>query len=376
MAEARPFATWIIQTPIHTYSWFPESRTPELLWRNLALLAEVPDVGRALFTGSLSARNKYWREMASFIRIAKAYDEAARPVERAPSALLHYYAALNLAKAELLVSVSSQVFGARLGHGLSFSPTKAQSIAGDTLRVQPGVFPLLYEKRVGSPLPIGTVLPVPRLLLQCSEVGWEAGVAGLGTSRPIPVAHAWVFDGRAAWSVFLTPPDSFLNRSDITGRQFLRHYEKVEKPSNWRDLFAVSRRAGFPLTQMFQSRRPVPTSRLDAGTVAILQSGLDSQIGAMVGPPEREHFEADLFPGLYRSQSLMMPPDLARYALIFYLSSLVRYKPAAIDPALSPRQSWLADAIAAQSPIFILNAALSGLQGHPQLFRSETKLRN
>src|SRR5437868_2549298 len=87
--------------PGETHNSFVEPASPELLWREFDLEASYADRGRKLFTGTLAQRNRLWREFRSYLRQAKEYGDAATYVRGPSAALLLYYMALNLAKAEL-----------------------------------------------------------------------------------------------------------------------------------------------------------------------------------------------------------------------------------------------------------------------------------
>ena len=65
-----------------------------------------------------------------------------------------------------------------------------------------------------------------------------------------------------------------------------------------------------------------------------------------------------------------MPAPLARYAAIFYLSSLVRYKPSALDPVRQGRIAWLFDSFAREAPRRILANSVSGILGQPLAFEA------
>ena len=149
--------------------------------RNLELPAMVQATGRALFLGTVAQRNALLREFRNFVRQAKTYDSGAVHIGGSSAALLSYYAVLNLAKADLR-SAPTKVRGVRIHHGLSFNPARARTVARDAVYVQDGVFPLLYQKRTGRQLAIGTRLPVRRLLASVPEIGWELREAGLDPS--------------------------------------------------------------------------------------------------------------------------------------------------------------------------------------------------
>ena len=80
-------------------------------------------------------------------------------------------------------------------------------------------------------------------------------------------------------------------------------------------------------------------------------------------------------PSLLRSRWLPIPPSLARYVLMFYLSSLVRYAPTKLDPRRQPDQAWLFDAFAGESHIPLLVNALNGMADDPVLFHPRAAQR-
>src|SRR5438105_1022251 len=145
----RPFTRWVLAPPYPgpTFEFFSEPATPDFMWELIGLESDIPERGRSLFTGNYSHRNALFREFRSYIRQAKEYDIAAKGVAATSAGLLHYYTAMNLAKAELLRTTPNPVTGLKITHGLSYSPTAARTIAGDRLRVNDGIFPLLYRKR-------------------------------------------------------------------------------------------------------------------------------------------------------------------------------------------------------------------------------------
>jgi hypothetical protein len=70
-----------------------------------------------------------------------------------------------------------------------------------------------------------------------------------------------------------------------------------------------------------------------------------------------------------------MPASLARYTIIFYASSLVRYRPSLFDAQSSPQNAYLFEAIARECALPLLVDSLAGLEGKPQLFYPDDALR-
>src|SRR5438552_13334546 len=121
---SRPFNNWLLVPPFPTAMYvMAQPATPDLLWHLIGFRAEIVEQGRALFSGSIGQRNSLWREFRNYVRQAKEYELAARGVAGSSGSLLHYYVALNLAKAELLISNPTAIVGQRINHGLTFNPT-------------------------------------------------------------------------------------------------------------------------------------------------------------------------------------------------------------------------------------------------------------
>ncbi|QIB44569.1 YaaC family protein [Streptomyces aureoverticillatus] len=373
LSQPRPFDSWII-SPVHDSSVVPaiwsEAASTPLILETLRRHAEIASVGRKRFPGSLAQKNKLWLEYRNFMRQALSNFQAALEVPNRSSCLLYYYAMLNFAKAELLTVRPSDVQGA-VHHGLSFSPGRQRkSVAGDTLTVKNGVFPWLYEHRTGYSLNIGTELPVRRLVPYVPEVGTQSIDVGWTGERPKGFHHVLVMDSTQTWPIVLLSPKSIPH--GVTGRLFRKHFEQVALIDNWRDVFAVSRRLGG--FSMHQARRTVPHLSGGAPDLPGAQS-ITWQMKDFIAHRDGAFYDGILCPSFYSGRVFPMPPSLARYAVTYYASSLVRYKPSVFDFQLYPEQAILFDAIARECALPMLVDTLAALEGRAQLFADADTLR-
>jgi hypothetical protein len=339
-------------------------------------LAQRPDKGRALFSPPLANQNRLWREFSNYVRQAKAYWDAAQLTAGSSAALLYYYAFLNLAKAELLTTRPADIYGQRVQHGLTFSPTRAQSVRGDIVRVANGAFPMLYQKRTGLPLAVGTELSIRSLLRSIPEVGLELADTGMVGTTAEPLFHVVAQDDTAAWVLLGSYMSGFLSDSrHITTRLFRRSFDyfNVSELSNWRDIFSLSRRliARFGI---FQSKATFSRINLDGSTAADYVSAsehLRATLRPYVDDAIDQPIDAVLIPSLLRSRPLPMPASMARYAIMFYVSSLVRYKPSALDPTKRATEAWLFDSFSRETPLSLLANSYSGIVDSPLAFESQ-----
>jgi len=352
------------------YLSFSEPPSEELAWLNLNLYHEVRAQGRSLFLGTLSERNALWREFRNYLRQARTYYESGSRVDGSSSCLLMYYAFLNLAKAELLRTNSRQVVGQTIRHGLSYNPTRARSALGDVLAVTDGVFPLLYAKRTGRTLPTGTQLPITRLLANVPEIAWE--VTQLDPSprnHSVPVFHSIVSDGARVWSVLAIHDNPFLdNRRSATMKLVRKHFFEVTEPPRAHSVFASATRYSMLGSRFFEAIEyweiPDPHTMAELEPItSVASADTWSKLRDILDEPFVHPSDAVMCPSLYVSRMVPMPASMARYALTFYVSSLVRYKPSQLDPQTFGDQAWLLDSYARQSPFPLLLAALNGISG-------------
>ena len=266
--------------------------------------------------------------------------------------------------------------GKFIRHGLGMRASASPSIRGDRLLSERGVFSLLYEKRMGMKLPIGTSLRVTNLLSLLPEIGHEVGQFGRARPYTVPAYHTLAADGESAWSMLLIQTDPEPDPSEPIIKALRRHYEEVpiDQLRNWRDLFAFSSRMLGNGIHIFQSKRTHSLSTPAGPRTPDYQSAAREPthaFGASVAPPIGQRSEFLLTHTLTKSKTFVLPLDLTRYASMFYLSSLVRYKPSALDPVRQGKQAWLMDSFTAEVPLSLLTGATDGITGKVSLFEPQ-----
>lgn len=321
----------------------------------LRRLVENREAAVAAF-GTPADFKRYGADFRQYIRQARVYDDASMHVRGSSRGLLQYYAVLQLAKAELLVHRPASVFNTRVGHGLSFSPERARSFLGDRLTVQnDGVFRELFELRTGDVLPIGTTVGVADLLRACPDVGFEVGQAGLGETRSGHLEHFVVWDDTQCWSVLLLIDRGDFVSSAASMKQLRKSYSQVELGSSRLP------RLGQP-GWVFESNWTVPAAGGSVTGAELEEVGnrVTDDLAPFLGMPM--YGLATLAPSQLKSRLLPMPPDLARYAVTFYVSSVVRYKPSRLVGD-DPPAGWMLDAFTEEACVHLLRSALAGITG-------------
>jgi hypothetical protein len=337
-----------------------EPLEPGLVWDEIRLFADVREKGEKIFTGTRSEQRARWQALNDFARQARSYSDALEVTRGTSRGLLGYYSALNLAKAELLHSNPGAVINKRINHGLSFDVGRNTTIRSDSIRVAPGVFPLLYEARTGMKMRDKTVLPVKRLLSQLPEIGHEYERV---FSEPPSVSLGWyrtVGHGSEYWPLLI-----FTNGLDVLSRAFewhslMRMFDPVEIPTNWRFSFPEISPRMYPQA-MLQGKTTFQSTSVNKAPHMECVEYTRSALGSAIDAPMQGNCDLLLCPSLYKSRRFAMPSFLARYALMFYLSSLIRYRPSRLNPDREQLTLWLLEAFARQSPNLLLANGLEGV---------------
>ncbi|TQJ17497.1 YaaC-like protein [Kribbella jejuensis] len=364
---ARPYSNWVLVPPSTAGGMtVGESASVAYILETLGTHSEIAKVGRARFPGTIAERNALWREFRNYTRQAISNFQAAQLVPNRSAALLYYYAMMNFAKAELLDTHAGNIVDRRIGHGLSFSPTAAKTVSGDALIVRDGIFRLLYERRLGKTIRIGERLPVARLLTQIPEIASQLSTVDGGTCQVSGLFQMLARDAEQAWSLIAIADPGIPSGNNATRKLLARNFEEVERPPDWRDHFALSRAFSRSLT-FHESLRKIDARGVNAIPVSTTRIIFD--IDDILGTQSSEDSDAWIAPSLYKTRMLPMPPAFARYALTYYASSLVRYKPQMFDSQLHPEQAYLFDAIARELAVPMLQDTLSAISQKTVLFR-------
>jgi len=365
--EPRPFDTAYTRFGIPFsagLTHFPESASVELVEEMLREEAELPSIGRERFSGTLAQRNAYWREYAAFITQARSYLNAASLMKDHTSALLYYYAAMNLAKAELIKHDQSTPLGFKWMHGLTHRTDTSVKAIRDSVSAQvDGVFPRLYEKRTGTSLGRRSI-PVTKIIRNIPEISSQAGAAGFGPSTNSDVCAALLLDDNEAWSI-VGILDLISASNTATMRAINRSFKAVDSTPMLGQILGI-RPNHLRYFKFFESRLKVAHGTSEGSRDAALDRVSVDLVAATSGLIEssvnsRPNFT--LTASALSSENVPLPPSLARYAAFFYGSSVVRYRPTRLSASFDPEANYLFDALCRESVLPLMLDALVGLRG-------------
>lgn len=375
MQAPRVYQNWLLLPPHDphksTENWV-ESASISLLRELLVRHAEIRKIGRSRFHGTLQQKNQLWKESRNYLRQAISNFDAAMQVPNRSACLLYYYSMLNFAKAELLNVQASAIVNRRIRHGLSFSPTKARTIRGDSLVVQDGVFKLLYEHRTGHSIKPGTRLRIVDILANVPEISTQLEVTQIATSRVRGLLQMIALTQSEGWVILAMPTPLTEAHQASVNKAVSKLFQRTNTPVEWRNHFALSRRHS--ILEFYESKEIVPLKRYPNGDFNIDDLlALTWKLHPILGLTTDESWDAWVAPYV---SSVPMPPSLARYALTYYASSLVRYRPSMFDADDHPEQAYLFDAIARECARPMLIDTLCGIEDTDHFFYASGSLRN
>lgn len=209
---------------------------------------------------------------------------------------------------------------------------------------------------------------IPEIGLEVEELGRRRPDSGFGY-------HSIVVDAVSAWSLIAVSSSLLADRREPLVQLLNRDYQLVSLNDwpDWKHTFALSMRIDNAAVSVLESRKVHSITLNDGKKIPDLDAARQQLKGLLkshVSEPINYQAEFRLTHTLHKSKAFVLPLDLARYAAIFYLSSLVRYKPSALDGVYEGTQSWLMDSLSREVPINLLAGSLMGILGTPAYFES------
>ena len=204
----------------------------------------------------------------------------------------------------------------------------------------------------------------------------EVADAGLGSCRVGGVIQMIASNDTYTWPVLALYEADLRTLGKSTRDLFLRTFEEVrvdQFTAALREQLGISRRSG-SVPKVYQSRT-VASNAAPGQMNPIGALEITWRVKDLLGLRTTEQFDAFFVPSLYNERLVIMPPSLCRYAIAFYASSLVRYRPYVFDSERYPEQAYMFDAIARKCALPMLIDTLCGLEGRDYWFYASDAMR-
>lgn len=338
------------------------------LWIILDYYSEVESVGMDLLKKAgihNLIRKRIFKHFQAYIRQAKTYYISAKTLPARSSGLLYYYCFLNLAKAAIVLKDPS-IAGKFIRHGLTYNISNNSDMSGQLISVQDdGVFKKLYELYFGTPLNIKR-FNIQTLFNYCSDLNYQCDKAKISEKK---IARAYFAGGmskirKTSWGIVGFSDLKEVAKYTKTMKPFFDLYELIDIPQLvCRDIFKLSAYQRNEIS-FFQSivERPwlgpdIPNFNAD---VAQLMTALGKvfQVNYF-----KEDFDFKIALPYKRNRQERTDELIAIYVIMFYISELVRYKPAYLENLLNRKESWLIESFVKSCPITFLRMMISHVIG-------------
>jgi len=354
------------------------------LWSILEYYSEVEEVGLGLIQSkglpSPPTHQEIFNCFRSFVRQAKSYYSSAKTLHYRSSSLLYYYSFLNLVKAYLLLTQPQMIMGRTsqaVIHGLSYrTSTTNRDFERERIRVTQGIFPLFYEAQTANAISTArdSSLNIVNLLSYPTELSYQYQLAGYGNPNILSSLAALLLNrvNNCQWAILCIPVASRLNDFLSIHTSFLSVFQEVTIDRNLLiPVFGMVAPDLYPF-RFFQDI--TPTSMVGGRFYPLNQ--LNKIINAL-NPYISFHYfddnkDFDLvlpYTDTVNTTPLPITEALAIYTVMFYLSSLVRYRPDYLEELLNTKPAWLIENFVNSTPETFLRIMVSKIVGIDYIFR-------
>jgi len=353
----------------------------EEYWLAIRHPAEVYAAGAALLTSTDPAfagrlppeRELQWREFRAYVRQAESFYRSAAALPWKSSPLNYYYSFMNLAKAlavarGMLAPVAAHITRA-LQHGLSARIVPGAPGAPDTWRLTVRdanhIFGLLYQATVAPvAMPATTELDARDLLGYVTAIDWQLRQAGRAATISWHPCY-WVIleAGNSAWDLVGVHRGANLNR--LPGLdplyQELTHDSVKQLVRETLGLQSIQARS----IRFLQRTTPIVLAPPDRSV-----QRLEDTLVAAVPNCVFEYLDGTTFhfcfgmPYATGTGSHPMSELAAAYAVMYFLSSLVRYHPDYMDRIAESTDAWLIESFVKSAPLLLLRQMVAASLGY------------
>lgn len=342
------------------------------LFGSLEFLSQIDEVGIAFFRRHGHTRNvkKTLLQFQSFIKQARTFYDAAEALHYRASALNYFYSFLNLAKAYITIFDPLYVAG-HVYHGLSHKRQKTP-LSLQFVVCRDGVFPRFYRAITDQEIDVPTSIKISDLLGYCSDVAYDYEYADFGPHRTIP-CHLVIVSNRANNEYHILLACHGFGKLESYKKSlspFFRYFEEVDLPrNNARQMFGITAEE-MRFVRFFESKStyPAPVNNV-IPTGAMLSETHSALKHLFITNVYDDNIDFHLSMPLRINFQITMNEILAIYAVMFFLSDLVRYDPAYIESLLASRDAWIVERFVKTAPITFLRHMRNLIEGRDFVYK-------
>lgn len=335
------------------------------LWLLLEYYSEAQEVGlgflKKIGIHNAAQRKKIYHHFQANIRQAKSFYYAAKTLPSRSSSLPYFYCFENLARAALAVYKPLASSFKKEQHGLTCEAGKNINFQHETVVTKKnGVFPKFYNWYFGAQIKPQS-LNVTNLMSYCTDISYQCNLASIGTPKILYLYSAILSDDqrKTTWALLGIPKVLLILKYPKSFKNFLSGFEEINLP--WKDcerIFDVGAPEQNAL-KFFQSTQETPWIGNLPNDIAVRMQILKVFENSFQTNYFDNKFDFIVSLPYTQRNQLRMDEIVAIYLIMFYLSTLVRYKPQYLEKLLSKKEAWLIDSFVRSCTVTFLRGMVS-----------------
>lgn len=376
MKTARVFNGWLrISTKDEARTILNTTRPiEEELFATLKYYSEIKSVGTAFMKNLGHTKSKEnWLLFQSFIRQSESFYQSANSLNYRAAALMYYYGFLNLAKGLICLHDPNFVTNP-VKHGLSHRFKKSSFLTQYISIDKHGIFPKVYELLTNQESIGNANLNITKMLGYSLDISHEYFLTKLG-KRPFCNANICLLNNtskKSSWSMLAIANFENLKMPKKFFQHFSKHYEVVNlELTTAREIFNIYAE-GYRYYTFFESKQEYSWENGKIKLKEIRQDIRDALTGLYEPDPYDNQSTLIFFSPLKTDKgNLFFNQTLSIYATMFYLGSLVRYRPDYLEHLLNSKEAWIIERFTKSASITFLRLIVNYILSKEYIFVSK-----
>ena len=267
------------------------------------------------------------------------------------SPLQYYYAFMNIAKAYILLRTPTFV-DQNLHHGITQQPTTGALRKQKIIVRTTGVFPLFYELVTGHKLTNNSALKVVDLLGYATDVQFEYLKLKYGKIRIFPCKFAiGITQPTNIGFAIIAVPGAVNSDFSAIKKKIEKSFDQVAFPQNLaREIFDMLGEE-HAASYFFEGKKEY---RFATNRAQLVPQTINSFGNLISFNPSAHDFLFFLNVPIRTPQLAPMQEPIAIYCAMFFLGSLVRYRPEILEAMLLTKNAWIIERFIKSAPLTFL----------------------
>ncbi len=330
--------------------------------------AEIKDGGRELLKANgHQALAKAYLRFQAYIRQAKAFYESAENLHHRAGALNYYYSFLNFAKAFIFLKTPTFIEN-NIHHGITPRPTTGSLKKQRVIIKKDGVLPRFYKLIANHSIAANAEMKISDLLGYCSDVQHEYYQFRFG--EPASFSCKVIIE-RSVDEKHAFPTVAIKNGQHPSFEKLRRYLEK-----HFEEVSADKQRVRERFGMLAEEQR---TSRFfegrDQWTFPITHDKIAEEISSFFPnlisySPYNDGIVFTINRPIKTPNPTPMQESIAIYCCMFFLGSLVRYRPELLEGMLSTKDAWIIERFIKSAPLTFLRLIRNLFDGQYLAFAS------